>query len=336
MRTESCIQRSADRQRGLVTCEQLRAIGLSNAAIARRLALGRLHRVHFGVYVVGRRELSREGVFLAAVLAVGADAVLSHFAAAALWECWNGPTIPIDVTVPRRLRPRPGIRPHTVDELPASAWKIHRGIPVTTPTRTIRDLAGTMYSERAFRRVVHEALARKIVHLSTLQAEIDRAPARCRGIRRLRAEIADGAKPTRSGLEDAAVEMLRRHDLPSFETNVHVPGTPAWVEVDVLFAAQKVVIEVDGGAWHSTPFRRELDAHKQSLVEAAGHRVIRLGEDDLTPRSEAQTMTRVWRALGHETARETAPAPAPAPARETAPAPATSTRSSSSRGVGGR
>jgi hypothetical protein len=64
--------------------------------------------------------------------------------------------------------------------------------------------------------------------------------------------------------------------------------------------------------------------------------VIRLGEDDLTPRSEAQTMTRVWRALGHETARETAPAPAPAPARETAPAPATSTRSSSSRGVGGR
>jgi hypothetical protein len=67
-----------------VTYEQLRAIGVSDGAIVRRLALGRLHRVHQGVYVVGRRELSREGVFLAAVLAVGDDAALSHFAAAAL------------------------------------------------------------------------------------------------------------------------------------------------------------------------------------------------------------------------------------------------------------
>jgi very-short-patch-repair endonuclease len=162
----------------------------------------------------------------------------------------------------------------------------------------VRDLAGIMYSERAFRRLVHEALAQKIVDLSTLQAEIDRAGPRCRGIRRLRAEIADGAKPTRSGLEDDAVEMLRRHELPTFETNVHVPGTPAWVEVDVLFPAHKVVIEVDGGPWHSTPFRRDLDAYKQSLLEAAGHRVIRLADDDIAPRSETRTMTRVWQALG--------------------------------------
>ena len=281
-----------------MTYEQLRAIGFSDAAIARRLALGRLHRIHQGVYAVGRRELSREGVFLAAVLAVGGDAVLSHFAAAALWECWTGRTVPVDVTVARKLRPRRGIRPHAVDALPAIATDIHRGIPVTTPARTIRDLAGVMYSERAFRRLVHEALAQRIVDLATLQAEIDRAGPRRRGIRRLRAEIADGAKPTRSGLEDDMVEILRRHDLPSFETNVHVPGTPAWVEVDVLFAAQQVVIEVDGGPWHSTPFRRDLDAYKQKLVEATGHRVIRFTEDDVEPRSETQTMTRVWRALG--------------------------------------
>jgi very-short-patch-repair endonuclease len=298
IRKESCLQRLAERQHGLVSYEQLRAISVSDGAIAHRVALGRLHRVHQGVYAVGRRELSREGVFLAAVLAVGDDAALSHFAAAALWECWTGRTIPVDVTVPRRLRPRPGIRPHAVDELPATARTTHRGIPVTTPARTIRDLAGTMYSERAFRRVVHEALVREIVDLSSLQAEIDRAHPGCRGIRRLRAEIADGAKPTRSGLEDDVVEMLRRHDLPRFETNVHVPGTPAWVEVDVLFPAQKVVIEVDGGRWHSTPFRRELDAYKQSLVQAAGHRVIRLADDDATSKNETQTMSRVWRALG--------------------------------------
>jgi very-short-patch-repair endonuclease len=236
-------------------------------------------------------------VFLAAVLALGDDAVLSHFAAAALWNFWTGTTTPVDVTLPRKIRSRRGIRVHGVDELPPLATTIHRGIPVTTPARTVADLAGTMYSERAFRRVMHEALARKLVDASSLQAEIDRALPRCPGMGRLRAEIADGAKPTRSGLEDDMVELLRRHHAPSFETNVHVPGTPEWVEVDVLFAAQKVVIEVDGERWHSTPFRRELDAHKQSLVEAAGYRVTRFTDDDVTPTSETQTMARVWEAL---------------------------------------
>ena len=298
IRKERYLQALVARQHGLITYAQLRALGFSDAAIARRLALGRLHRIHRGVYAVGRRELSREGVFLAAVLALGDDAVLSHFAAAALWDCWTGRTIPIDVTVPRRTRQQREIRVHGVHELPETATTIHKGIPVTTPARTTLDLAGTMYSERAFRRVVHEALARKLVNVVTLRAEVDRAGPRRRGIGRVRAEIADGAKPTRSGLEDDMVSILRRHEAPSFETNVHVPGTPDWVEVDVLFAAQKLVIEVDGTHWHSTPFRRELDAYKQSLVEAAGHRVIRLTDGDVTPKSEAQTMARVWRALG--------------------------------------
>jgi Transcriptional regulator, AbiEi antitoxin/Protein of unknown function (DUF559) len=297
IRKEQCLQRLAARQHGLITYERLRALGFSNAAIDRRLALGRLYRIHRGVYVVGRRELSRAGVLHAAVLAIGGDAVLSGFAAAALWEFWTGRTTPIDVTVPRRIVSRPGIRVHAVRELPSGATTTHRGIPVTTPARTIRDLAGTMYSERAFRRLVHEALSRKVVNLASLQREIDRARPRCPGIGRLKAEIADGAKPTRSGLEDDAVEMLRRHHVPPFDTNVHVPGTPAWVEVDVLFAAQKVVIEVDGERWHSTAFRREFDAYKQSLVEATGHHVIRLADDDVTPQREPQTMARVWLAL---------------------------------------
>jgi very-short-patch-repair endonuclease len=237
-------------------------------------------------------------VFLAAVLALGSDAVLSHFAAAALWECWTGRTTPIDVTVPRKKRPRRGIRVHRVPALPTIATTIHRGIPITTPAQTILDLSGAMYSDRAFRRVVHEAQARKLVSVSTLQAAIDRARPRRPGIARLRTEIADGAKPTRSGLEDDMVEILRRNGVPSFETNVHVPGTPAWVEVDVLFRAQRLVIEVDGTRWHSTPFRRELDAYKQTLVEAAGHHVIRVTDDEVAPPEEPGTMTRVWQGLG--------------------------------------
>jgi predicted transcriptional regulator of viral defense system len=125
----------ADRQRGLITYAQLHALGFSDAAIA-----------------------------------LGDDAVLSHFAAAALWECWTGRTTPVDVTVPRRLRQQREIRVHGVHELPDTATTIHRRVPVTTPARTIIDLAGTMYSERAFRRVVHEALARELVDLSSLRA----------------------------------------------------------------------------------------------------------------------------------------------------------------------
>jgi hypothetical protein len=109
------------------------------------------------------------------------------------------------------------------------------------------------------------------------------------GAARLAAEIADGATPTRSGFEDWAVELLRRHDFPPFETNVHPPGTPAWVEVDVLFPAEKLVIEVDGDRYHSTSFRRELDARKQSILEAAGHPVLRVCEDD----GEANLIARV-------------------------------------------
>lgn len=310
------MQALAARQRGLITYEQLRALGFSDAAIAWRLAQGRLHRIHRGVYVVGRRELSQEGVFLAAVLALGDDAVLSHFGAAALWECWTGGASPVDITVPRRVRSRVGIRAHQVAELPRAATTISRGIPVTTPARTMRDLAGTMYSGRAFRRVVHEALARRVVSLVALQAEVDRAPPRCPGIGRLRAEIAGGAKPTRSGLEDDVVELLRRHHAPSFETNVHVPGTPDWVEVDVLFPAQKVVIEVDGARWHSTPFRRELDAYKQALVEKAGHQLMRVTDDDVAQEGVEQMMARVWRALGWDAA----PARGAPPAWGAAPA----------------
>ncbi|HWF75505.1 MAG TPA: type IV toxin-antitoxin system AbiEi family antitoxin domain-containing protein [Solirubrobacteraceae bacterium] len=297
IRQERRLQALAARQRGLITCRQLIALGFSGSAIARRLALGRLHRVHRGVYVVGRRELSREGVFLAAVLAVGDDAVLSHFAAAALYECWTGRTTPIDVTVPRKMRRRTQIRIHGVGELPADATTTHRGIPVTTPARTVRDLAGAMYSARAYRRVVHEALARKLLTPATLQAEIDGAGPHCRGIGRLRAEIAAGVTPTRSGLEDDVVEMLRRHEVPRFQTNVHVPGTPGWVEVDVLFPAHRLVIEVDGTPWHATPFRREFDAYKQSLVKAAGHHLIRLTEDDVTAVTEPLTMAEILGAL---------------------------------------
>jgi hypothetical protein len=115
MRTEVCIQNAAGRRKGLITRRQLEEIGLSSAMIDRRVTTSRLHRKHRGVYVVGRADLPIEGELLAAALAIGEDAILSHFAAAFLWGFWpKPPKPPFDVTVPRRVRSREAIRVHCV------------------------------------------------------------------------------------------------------------------------------------------------------------------------------------------------------------------------------
>lgn len=262
----------------VVHARELRAFGISQPTITRWVVYGRLRREHHGVYVYGNGELSREGRLYAATVAIGHDAALSHISAAVLHGFWPY-TVPwvIDVSVPRRVRSRRGIRVHQVTELPSPAVTTHLDIPVTTPARTIADLAATMYSDHGFRRVVHEAQVQEKVSVAQLRDEIRPG---ARGVGRIAAEIADGPKPTRSGFEDWAVELFRRPGFPPFQTNVHPPGTPDWVEVDVLFPAERLVIEVDGDRYHSTTFRRELDARKQAIVVAAGYRVLRVSEDE--------------------------------------------------------
>jgi hypothetical protein len=273
----------------VIHTRQLRAMGISRSTITRWVARGRLRREHRGVYVYGSGELSAEGRLYAAAMAIGDDAAVSHISAAVLHGFWPYaiPSV-VDVIVPRDVRSRRGIRVHQASEFPVTT---HLDIPVTTPARTVLDLAATLYSDNAFRRMVHEAQVQEKVTIEQLQCE---ARTGRPGAPRLAAEIADGAKPTRSGLEDWAVELLRCHDFPPFETNVHPPGTPVWVEVDVLFPAERLVIEVDGGRWHSTPFRRRSDARKQAIVEAAGFRVLRVSEDD----DEAAVVARVLLQLG--------------------------------------
>jgi very-short-patch-repair endonuclease len=225
-------------------------------------------------------------------VAIGDDAAISHVSAAVLHGFWpyKIPVV-VDVTVPRELRSRRGIRVH---QAASFAVTTHLDIRVTTPVQTLFDLAATMRSDSAFRRVAHEAQVQEKVTVAQLRADLDGLRPRCPGAARLAAEIAHGPRPTRSSFEDRIVELLRRDDVPPFETNVHPPGTPDWVEVDILFRAQKLVIEVDGGRYHSTPYRRELDARKQAFVEAAGYRVLRVRDED----SDAEVVARVLLQLG--------------------------------------
>ena len=140
----------AGRQHGTVTARQLRALGMSPSAMRYRVLVGRLHPIHRGVYVAGHRQLSQNGRFLAPVAAVGGSAVLSHMWAAALWGL-TGSASPgeIGVAVARSVRPRPGIRLHVVRSLPDRDRARRAGVPVTTPARTLLDLAGVCRRARA-------------------------------------------------------------------------------------------------------------------------------------------------------------------------------------------
>jgi predicted transcriptional regulator of viral defense system len=149
--------RMARRQHGVLTRRDLLALGITSAGIKHRLATGRLHRVHRGIYAVGRPELTREGRWMAAVLACGADAVLSHGSAAALWGIgpeWRLVEISVRHRTWSRLR---SVKGRARPSLPDGDVTVHRGIPVTTVSRTILDHAATPISDASLERLVNEA-----------------------------------------------------------------------------------------------------------------------------------------------------------------------------------
>lgn len=254
-----------------------------------------MFRKHRGVYALGRPDISIKGVFLAAILAIGADAVLSHLAAGSLfgiWRYWR-PGQPVDVSVPRDLRSRPGIRVHSTARLLPQDTTTHEGIRVVTAARAVLDLAAVVYSDRAFRRAVHEAQVQDLVTHEQLQDQIVRNPGPA--ATRLARLITPGPIRTRSGDEDEVVDMLLRNGFPTPRTNTPIEGLPSWIEVDIYFPEERVVIEVDS-VFHDTRIRREDDADRQAIMDAHGVRVLRLRKEDALAH-ERDTVAYVRRGL---------------------------------------
>jgi predicted transcriptional regulator of viral defense system len=166
-----------DRQHGVVAVWQLRELGFGRGAIDWRLANGRLHRVHQGVYAVGRRTIDWRGVVMAAVLACGSDAVISHRAAARLWGIRPDSRRDVDVTVPGRvLKRRKGIQPHCVHRLDPRDVATTDGIPVTTLARTLLDVAEVAPKSQVIRALT-EAERKGIIDLKALEDTMTRSPA---------------------------------------------------------------------------------------------------------------------------------------------------------------
>lgn len=283
----------AARQHGVVARAQLLRAGLPRHAIDYRVKRGRLRCLHRGIYRVGpvRGRLESEA---AAVLACGETAVLSHRSAGHLWEMLRGrPEDPVEVSIGRGDRnPGPSVRVHRVTGLAVDETTEVQGIPVTTPARTVLDLAasvGEWELEQALARA--ERSGRGV--LQELETLLMRYPRRS-GTRVLRAILARDAEPalTRSVAESRFLALIRSAELPEPEANARIQG----YEVDFLWRAQRLVVEIDGFEFHSSSSAFERDRLRDGALIAGGWRVLRVTWRQLTRAPEA-LLARVAQAL---------------------------------------
>jgi hypothetical protein len=277
------IRRIAERQHGNVTRAQLEAVGLTRNEIDERREQGWLIRRHTGVYAVGHVPQSRESRWLAAVLALGDGAVLSHVAAGAHWRMLQGTAV-IEVIVPTTAghRRRDGIVVHR-KQLPPAHVTVHRGIPVTTPIRTLLDLASVL-SLGALARAFEQAQVNLHVPPAPLAAEVIARP-RQRGNAKLRRILVGAVDPAdvRSVLELRFLRLCAAYGIPRPEVNVRIG---AWTP-DFLWPDAGVVVETDGYEFHRTAAARRRDTIKDEFLRGVGLSVIRLTWADVTERSSA-------------------------------------------------
>jgi very-short-patch-repair endonuclease len=284
---DACIAEIAAKQHGVVSIDQLRRLGCSQASVTRRVAAGHLHRVHRGVYAVGHPALSLEGRWLAAVLALGRGlhkggdvlehwgAGVSHRSALSLWSLLPAGQAPCDVVVGgnggRALRD--GIRVHRSLTLVSSDVTLHRGIPVTTPERTIADLREAI-STRRRGAISSRELRKAIRQANAIGLPIGAKYAKAR---------------TRSDLEGDFLRLCRRHQLPPPEVNVRIGP----YLIDFLWRERRLVVETDGYLYHRGEVAFQDDHARDLELMRRGFEVLRISELQLyeEPTQVAEVLT---------------------------------------------
>jgi very-short-patch-repair endonuclease len=263
-------------QHGVVSHAQLVELGLSPEAIRHRVAKGRLHRIHRGVYAVGRPELTQQGIWMAAVLRVGPDAYLSHQPACAHWGLSRPPRGPIDVSLNAAVfRQLPGIRVHRRPSLPDEDLTVHDGIPITTPTRTLIDLA-TILTPNRLEAAVNEADVLDLVDPETLRNALDDRKGQ-RGVGPLRAILDRHTfRLTETELERRFLRIVRRARLPIPDTQVRLAG-----RVDFYWPDLGLVVETDGLRYHRTPSRQARDNRRMQEHAAAERTAVRFSHYEI-------------------------------------------------------
>jgi very-short-patch-repair endonuclease len=280
-------------QEGVVHRSQLLGAGLSREAVRHRVRAGRLFVQLPGVYGVGQPALQPLGAEVAALLYVGEDCVLSHRSAVAVRGLVAGSRL-VEVTViGRHVRERPGLRVHRTGRLDVRDVQLYRGLPVTAPARALIDFASCS-TDVELERVLAEFRVQGLVTDRNLEAAMERCPGRA-GVGCLKALMADevGAAITKSGGERRLLRLIGASNLPRPESNVWVLG----YEVDLVWRAAKLVVEVDGGRFHGHQRSFERDRRRDQVLVAAGYRVMRITGRQLK-REPLAVLARIAQALG--------------------------------------
>jgi very-short-patch-repair endonuclease len=262
------------RQHGVVSRRQLRALGLSEDTVDARVRKGVLLRVERGVYSAGHVRLSDEGRLMAAVLARGAGAVLSHRSAGALWGIWRSGSPVVDVTVARPGGPasRGMVIVHRCAALDPADVTRKRGIPVTRPARTLLDLAEVVPT-RALEQALDDAERLGLCSEKQLHRVIARSPGRIGGSRLgfVLADHAAGTTATVNDFEELFFALCREHGIPDPLVNTRLgPYRP-----DFIWHEARVIVETDGRATHGTRRAFEEDRARDAELTTAGWRVLR-------------------------------------------------------------
>ncbi|MDQ4024888.1 MAG: DUF559 domain-containing protein [Actinomycetota bacterium] len=274
------IARLAALQHGVLALRQLVELGLSASAVRNRVAAGRLHRVHRDVFAVGHARLTRDGRLLAAVLACGPQAVLSHRAAAAKWELGLAARAWVDVTSPgSRGRRRSGLRVHSAGTLQARDASIIDGIRCTTLARTLLDVAEDA-TRREIERACDRAEARRLLDMTAIDDVLSRANGR-RGSGMLRSVLQHhsvGSTLTRNQLEERFLRICRDGDVEPDAVNAWIPFPGehgGGAEADFVWRRACLIVEVDGRDVHTTRRAFEDDRRRDQRLATLGWRVVR-------------------------------------------------------------
>ena len=271
-------------------------MGLTRQGVHERVVSGRLHRIHQAVYSLTPQVMTERGRFMAAVLACGPDAVLSHRSAAYLWGLVDSWEEPIDVTAPgRRGRSPDGVAAHRDGSLqPIDVTTVH-GIPCTSVARTILDFAA-VEPEWRVRKVVAEAEVLRVLDKAKLRALLKRSRRR-RGVARVRLildSIHPQTKRTRSELERLFLGICEKGSVPEPEVNVWLPAPDGKrYQADFLWRGQRLIVEADSRRFHATDSAFVSDRKRRQQLELAGWRVSQCTWEEVErePRRLARTVT---------------------------------------------
>ena len=282
----------AERQHGVVARGQLLRSGVSAKAINGRVARGQLRVLHRGVFQLGPIAAARARE-MAAHLACGPDSLVSHRSAAVLWQLLPAPEQPqpIEILMRARERRRPGIVVRRTVTLHKNEVAKLDGIPLTTVVRTIFDLAATA-SAREVEQAIAQALSQRLASRAQLERKLEGYGGR--GAARLRALLDGEAALTRSQAEERLLGLIRKAKLPQPGTNVRIAG----LEVDFLWRDARLVVEVDGYAFHADAVAFEKDRQRDLALTSIGLRVVRITWKQLVQEPEA-VLVRLAQSLVH-------------------------------------